>query len=254
MDQSTAAPHPVTPTPAPDRTAATPPPAGSDKHSVYNLIILDESGSMGSIKSATIGGFNETLQTIQHAETQYTDQQHLVAFVPFSTIRPFGEFVLQTTDALTPLTGQTYQPNGGTPLYDAIGFSITQLSAAIGQRGGTYNVLVTILTDGEENSSRTYTRLQIKTMIETLKPLGWVFTYMGANHDVERAADDLAISHKMAFQASSVGVTEQMNTSNLSRMKLYAKMDISRRAGKILTDAEADYFADDTEAGKSKKS
>lgn len=66
MEQLTAAPHPVTPTPA-----------SPDRHSVYNLIILDESGSMDSIKSATIGGFNETLQTIQHAETQYTDQQHL---------------------------------------------------------------------------------------------------------------------------------------------------------------------------------
>jgi hypothetical protein len=37
----------------------------SNKHQVHNLIILDESGSMESIKEATIQGFNEIVQTIK---------------------------------------------------------------------------------------------------------------------------------------------------------------------------------------------
>jgi len=34
-----------------------------NKHKVYNLNILDESGSMQAIKKSTINGFNELIQT-----------------------------------------------------------------------------------------------------------------------------------------------------------------------------------------------
>lgn len=37
------------------------------KTQVYNVIILDRSGSMGSIRRAAIDGFNETLAGIQKA-------------------------------------------------------------------------------------------------------------------------------------------------------------------------------------------
>ena len=40
------------------------------KHQVHNLIILDESGSMSSIKETIIRGFNELVQTIKGIEKQ----------------------------------------------------------------------------------------------------------------------------------------------------------------------------------------
>ncbi|AQG78075.1 vWA domain-containing protein [Spirosoma montaniterrae] len=239
MTQTQAAQNPVTPTTSTAETVA-----DILKHRVYNLLILDESGSMASIKQATISGFNETLQTIQHAEREYAGQQHFVAVVPFSTCRPLDRFDLQTTAALKLLDDQTYKPNCGTPLYDAIGFGITQLSQVIGQQGGTYNVLVTVLTDGEENSSKQYTGPQIKTMIDTLRPLGWLFTYMGANHDVEKTAATLSIQHKMAFTADADGVQRSLKKDSLSRLKLYAKMNLSQKLGKTLTDKDTDYFGE----------
>ncbi|GAB1370153.1 hypothetical protein MASR1M45_02110 [Candidatus Kapaibacterium sp.] len=54
------------------------------KHQVHNLIILDESGSMESIKKNIIQGFNELVQTIQGIEKQFPEQQHYITFVSFN--------------------------------------------------------------------------------------------------------------------------------------------------------------------------
>lgn len=244
MTQTTAAQNPVTPTsPLGNSTAHEPAPSG--KHRIYNLIILDESGSMQSIKKATIDGFNETLQTIQHAEREHTDQQHFVALVPFNTCRPPVQFDLRSTATLPLLTGESYQPDCGTPLYDAIGFGISKLSDVIGRQGGTYNVLVTILTDGAENASVTYSGRQIKTMIETLKPLGWTFTYIGANHDVEQAAESLSIHSRMTFEANDAGLSSSMSKDKMSRLTYYRNIAESRSSGKPMPNPDADFFADE---------
>jgi len=56
-------------------------------------------------------------------------------------------------------------------------------------------VLVTIITDGEENSSKEFTGQMIKKMIDELKALGWVFTFIGANIDVEKVAAQISINN-----------------------------------------------------------
>ena len=44
------------------------------KARIHNLIILDESGSMESIKRAAIYGMNETVQSIRDAKKKHDDQ------------------------------------------------------------------------------------------------------------------------------------------------------------------------------------
>lgn len=53
------------------------------------------------------------------------------------------------------IDAQFYQPDASTPLYDAIGFSVNKLRQKLASKKD-YNVLVTILTDGEENALREY--------------------------------------------------------------------------------------------------
>ncbi|HRI28100.1 MAG TPA: hypothetical protein PK715_08610, partial [Chitinophagales bacterium] len=55
-----------------------------NKHQVYNLIVLDESGSMQSIKNATISGFNEVVQTIKGAGQNFPEQEHFVSLITFN--------------------------------------------------------------------------------------------------------------------------------------------------------------------------
>jgi len=40
---------------------------------VFNLIILDESGSMESIKKTIISGFNEVVQTVKGVAQEYSE-------------------------------------------------------------------------------------------------------------------------------------------------------------------------------------
>lgn len=54
------------------------------KTKVFNVIILDRSGSMATIRSAAIGGLNETLVSIQKAQEKFSDtQEHFVSLVMF---------------------------------------------------------------------------------------------------------------------------------------------------------------------------
>ena len=55
------------------------------KTRIFNLIILDESGSMQSIKTAALNGMNETLQSISNAQKKHEDQEHVVTLVSFNS-------------------------------------------------------------------------------------------------------------------------------------------------------------------------
>ena len=56
------------------------------KHKVYNLIILDESGSMESIRKTIINGFNEVVQTIKGIAIEFPEQEHYVTMITFNSL------------------------------------------------------------------------------------------------------------------------------------------------------------------------
>ncbi len=153
---------------------------------LYVTLILDETGSMMSCKGAAIAGFNQYVATLRHepAETWFT----LTLFNSRKTeIRYRGVPVTQVKD----LDVETYRPDSTTPLYDAIGRT---LSAAKQEVPGEARKLCVILTDGEENASREYNRAQIFAMIKAFEHDGWRFLYLGADHDVWAAGESLGIA------------------------------------------------------------
>ena len=54
------------------------------KTRIFDLIIIDESGSMQSIKKQAIDSVNETIQTICSAQKKHEDQEHYVSLVTFN--------------------------------------------------------------------------------------------------------------------------------------------------------------------------
>ena len=142
---------------------------------VFNLIILDESGSMSCIKRQALSGLNETLQTIRKAQEKYPEQEQLISIVPFESfnIRLLRDKV--SIKDVEDLKENEYNPGGSTPLYDAIGFGISSIRKEVTDND---SVLVTIITDGEENSSREYSGKAIAELIDELKQKGWLFTYI----------------------------------------------------------------------------
>ncbi|MDR3268255.1 MAG: VWA domain-containing protein [Tannerella sp.] len=188
---------------------------------IYNLIILDESGSMGSIKREAIGGFNETVQTIKKAKVKYPEQDHRISLVTFNGADIKTVYDKADADRVDELTDKLYCPSSLTPLYDAMGTSLVTLRKAVKPED---KVLVTIITDGEENASREYTGKAIKSLVEELKSDGWVFTYIGANQDVEKVAATISVTNVMNFEATSSGTQVMFAKESSSRMNFFDKV------------------------------
>lgn len=206
------------------------------KHQVHNLIILDESGSMHSIKSTIIQGFNEVVQTVKGMAIQFPEQEHSISFLTFNT---FGNKLIHFVDpasSINELNAESFNPNGGTPLLDAMGFSINKLKAYL-QGKTDYNVLVTILTDGEENASVEYSGNAIKMLVEELKQNNWTFTYMGTDHDVDQIALSLSINNTLKFQKSEAGIKSMFAHERRSREVYFQKIRSNE-------DTQSDYFKD----------
>src|SRR4051812_34857836 len=153
----------------------------NNKHQVHNLIILDESGSMNSIKPSIIQGFNEIVQTVKGIEKQFPEQEHFISLVSFNGLGNKLLHFIDPASKLEQIDDSRYQPDASTPLYDAMGFAMAKLRQVVKQQTD-YNVLVTILTDGEENASKEFSGNDIKKTIEELKQERWTFTYIGADH------------------------------------------------------------------------
>jgi hypothetical protein len=102
-----------------------------------------------------------------------------------------------------------------------MGFSISKLRQVLDNQTD-FNVLVTILTDGEENASKEYSGSDIKKLIEELKLNRWTFTYIGADHDVEKFATSLSISNTMTFLKDEADM-QKMFVSEMSARSRYSK-------------------------------
>ena len=188
------------------------------KTRIFNLIILDESGSMQSIKQAAINGMNETVQSIRDAQNKHEDQEHIVTLVSFNSSDIKTIYDCVPAAEVKELTDNDYNPSCCTPLYDAMGYALNELRPKVGSED---KVLVTIITDGEENSSSEYDGKAIKALVEELKGKGWVFAYIGANQDVEAVAATISITNVIQFEASAMGTQEMTERVNRGRNRLY---------------------------------
>ena len=96
-----------------------------------------------------------------------------------------------------------------------MGSAISKVNAQIADGD---NVLVTVITDGEENSSQEWTLKMIRTMIEKLKKQKWTFTLIGTdNLDVETMAQSFAIEEHMEFQQTETGTRAMFARERRSR-------------------------------------
>jgi len=211
------------------------------KHQVHNLIILDESGSMESIKSTIINGFNELVQTIHGIEKQFPEQEHYISFVTFNGLGQKIPHFFEPASNLKQIDDKSYAPDATTPLFDAMGFAINKLKTALAGQSN-YNVLVTVLTDGEENASREHSALDIKFLIEELKLRNWTFTYIGTDHDVEKIAFSLSINNTLRFEKNEEDIKKMFQRDQDSRISYSKKIRMNE-------DTKSNYFipSDDEE-------
>ena len=174
---------------------------------------------MSCIERQALNGLNETLQTIRRAQDKFPEQEQLVSIVPFESgnIRLLRDKV--SIKEVNDLRPDEYNPGACTPLYDAIGFGINSIRKAVTDDD---SVLVTIITDGEENSSEEYSGKAIATIIDELKKKkGWMFTYIGANQDAVSVAMTINITNAMNFVQDDEGTKAMFDKERRSRERYF---------------------------------
>jgi len=194
----------------------------SSKKRVHNLIILDESGSMGAIYQPALSGVNETLQTIREGQKEHQTQEHYVSLITFDTGHYNQIYLNIPAEKTVDITRDQYRPCGGTPLYDTMGRAINELRGNVSKDD---IILVTVITDGYENASREYSGKAIKALIETMKTEGWIFTYIGANQDVEAVASSMAIDNSLAFKSNACSTHAMFARECRSRSRLFDRIE-----------------------------
>jgi hypothetical protein len=160
----------------------------------YVILILDETGSMQDCKGAAIAGVNEYLKTLRQMPTPVRFTMTL-----FNSGKLEERHRNESVGQVPELTDQTYQPIAATPLYDAIGRTLTTADQNASPES---RKLFVILTDGLENASREYTRDGIARLVKDHEAKGWTFVYLGADHDAWAAGGDLGIAGDNTVQFS----------------------------------------------------
>lgn len=194
------------------------------KTQVFNVIILDRSGSMESIRRAAVEGFNETLAGIKKAQEKFADtQEHFVSLVTFCSCETKHVFDKTPVAEAHPLKMEDYQPCCCTPLYDAMGITLAAMRRHVKEIEDSV-VVVTIITDGMENASHEYNGQTIKELVERLRGEGWTFTYMGANQDSVEVAMKLSIRNSRNFAYSDEGTRASMGKDTSTRMNFFTRL------------------------------
>ncbi|MBT4399346.1 MAG: VWA domain-containing protein [Bacteroidetes bacterium] len=191
------------------------------KQVVIYQLVLDRSGSMGSVTEETISGFNEQVQRIHELAEQYPNQKICVNLCLFNHL---VEQTLKNVSAgiLQELSFKSYRPEGMTALYDAVGSSIRQVKKQIKMLTDEvkYKVYFVILTDGHENASRQFRYEKIKKSIKKLEDTKkWEFSYLGSTLDAVEIATSLNIKSSNAtyfrkdrIQESFGGVSDKFSS------------------------------------------
>lgn len=173
----------------------------TDPNKTLIVTILDRSGSMSSIRADMEGGFKTFI-----AEQKALPGECLCSLYQFD-----NKFeVVYENKPIAAVDDLMLIPRGGTALLDAVGSTIALVGeqlAALAEEKRPGAVVIQIITDGQENSSKEYKLADVKASIERQqKEFNWQFLYLGVQDSTFNDAKNLGIAQAAMFNASGVGV------------------------------------------------
>jgi hypothetical protein len=204
---------------------------------IHALNIVDKSTSMVPYRNRTIEGINSNINALKTEVDK--DTKILNTQLQFSaessnwhkpSNNPETDFVFKhigtEVQNLPDMVSTDYIPSGGTPLLDAIGYGVEKIKEFHGDELGDENlkIIVTVFSDGEENSSTKWNHADIKKMIEHFESDNkWTFTFIGCGsfENVSKTSSTFGVkSHNtVAYAATADGYTDgfsKISTSYLN--------------------------------------
>lgn len=160
---------------------------------------------MEAIRTDAIGGFNAFLK--EQKKLPGAAKLTLVLFDDQYDVVLDGAPLAEVLE----LTNETYVPRGMTALLDAVGRTVDSVAIRLAETPESKRpdkVIFCILTDGQENSSKEYTRGQVFQKISAHTENGWEFIFLAANQDAIQAGESLGIAKdsSISFKADAHGI------------------------------------------------
>ncbi len=187
------------------------------------VCIVDKSGSMDSVKDDAIGGFNSFLKTQKDFPgealfTLYlfdTEKEEICNGININEVKELNE--------------KTYIPGGMTALLDAVGTAINSVRSRwskVKEDERPEKVIVGILTDGQENSSKEYTHEQIKDMVEINQTkYNWDFVYISASPTAWEDSHSIGISKGDTLQYAATDIGTSSSYDDLSKRVMKSRSE-----------------------------
>lgn len=177
-------------------------------------IVLDRSGSMSSVATDTIGGFNKFIE-----DQRKVPGQCRVSLIQFDNEYETVYDAKDVKDAPL-LDTATFVPRGNTALLDAIGRTVIATGArlsAMPEADRPGKILFVIITDGHENASHEYNKSAVFEMIKHQREAyNWQFVFIGANQDAIATASGIGIPQNAALTNAQTPIGVAAMYSGLS--------------------------------------
>lgn len=172
--------------------------------------IQDRSGSMASCWEETLSGFKAYVETLKADQQKDNEVEYLFTLTTFDTQieNPYLGIPMASVD-VDEL--KKHGPRGATALYDAVGKT---LQAIDDDKTITFEkaivIIVIIVTDGEENSSKEYSKDACHAAIDQrIKRGNWTFTYLGTQPETwdEASSLGMGVGASATYSAQNAGAT-----------------------------------------------
>lgn len=209
------------------------------KDLVEVVFVFDRSGSMASMFDAAVKGFNE------YVEQQAADPGDVnISVYTFDNVidRPLfraslkdGVIREQIREGVT----HWFKPRGSTALYDGMKHATDEVGAALAlqaedERPG--KVMVVVITDGQENASRTATLEQIAAMVKTQRETySWEYIFIGANQDaiLTAAKFDIPMACALTYSANDAGLESSLESLTKGTRRYRGQMRSAESLGAV---------------------
>lgn len=185
-----------------------------NKNKTHIVLVIDRSGSMSSIRTDAEGGINSLINT---QKTAPGDASLVIYDFDNTCDKP-----IDVTDVKT-FSSYTLMPRGGTALYDAVCKAIDETGAKLSALPETERpglVLVAVVTDGQENSSRIHTLSDMKSRISVQQNVyNWQFTFLCADPTALQEAVSVGVKSVASYDMSKVAQAYNATGDKFTRMR-----------------------------------
>lgn len=181
------------------------------KETVHLVNIVDLSSSMSGSR---IDSVNKSLKMELKELAKDTNVNYVYSLITFSY--SFQIFKVLDKAPIGEVNLKDLVANGMTALNDAVGQTLSNLIDNKNQG----RVVVSIFTDGEENSSTSFTKGDVATLVKQAEKSGIVVTFIGTEEDTKKVTRD--------FLVDVSNTVTHNNTAETISMSFHAKLGSTR--------------------------